>query len=96
MKVAGHSDITTTMRYQHNTHEEVSNKYREYLDTPKTNDNLPTKMSNEDIIRELDSKFIKGDIPVEIYRELRSEYKKESQLKSDKLKSHTHTEIAYQ
>ena len=60
-KLAGHTDIETTMRYHHTKHETVVAKYRELLD-------------NGDIVRKLDIKYLDGEIPKELYFKLREEY----------------------
>ncbi|MDI6708516.1 MAG: tyrosine-type recombinase/integrase [Candidatus Thermoplasmatota archaeon] len=73
-KLAGHTEISTTMRYHHNTFEEIKSKYMEYFDSRRVKDPMAQKMSAEEIIRTLDSKYLKNEIPLEIYTKLREEY----------------------
>lgn len=72
-KLAGHSDTRTTMRYHHTMHEEVMKKYKELFDNPGAKNTLTT-LSTEEILRGLDSKFVKGELPYEVYIKLRNEY----------------------
>ncbi|MBI5000922.1 MAG: tyrosine-type recombinase/integrase [Euryarchaeota archaeon] len=78
-KLAGHSEIKTTMRYHHSTQEEVFSKYREYLDTP-TPGNEPNPYENlpapQKVLRALDAKFLKGELPFAVYSKLRDEYER--------------------
>lgn len=73
-KLAGHTEISTTMRYHHNTYEEVKAKYREYFDTPKWQKLKPQGMRNEEILKILDVKYLRGEMPLELYTKLRKEY----------------------
>ncbi len=88
--------MSTTMRYHHNTHQEIQNKYREYLDSPKTKDIIPQTMSNEQILRILDTKYLNGEIPREIYTNLRDEYKKAQKEHHSTINKSSKTDFAYQ
>lgn len=73
-KLAGHDDITTTMRYHHQTPDEIKAKYITMLDSPRAREVMPKPLSREEILQALDSKYLKGEIPVEIYTQVRKGY----------------------
>jgi site-specific recombinase XerD len=80
MKLAGHTELKTTMRYHHSTHEEMVDKYRKFLDEPSGPLLLTQRCSipKEEILRGLDAKYIKGELPVEVYQKIRAEYQKDT------------------
>jgi site-specific recombinase XerD len=73
-KLAGHDDIATTMRYHHTTPEEIKSKYRNLLDSPKAKELVQKPMSRDEILRALDSKFLRGELAIDVYTKLRLEY----------------------
>jgi site-specific recombinase XerD len=95
-KLAGHSDIKTTMRYHHSTHKEVQNKYMKYFDTPITSDIKPQMMTNDEILRVLDTKFLNGDVPRELYIKLRTEYENKISRENTTYKKSSNIDVAYQ
>ena len=95
-RLAGHTDINTTMRYHHNTHQEIQNKYRKYIDSPKAKDVMPQTMTNEQILRVLDTKYLAGEISVEVYINLRNEYKRANNIHNMAAKKQQNTDLSYQ
>lgn len=85
-KLAGHTEISTTMRYHHNTYEEIKAKYMEYFNVPKAKDLIPNTMSDEEILRTLDGKYLRGELPAEIYLQLRREYEQHRTAHQEKEK----------
>lgn len=93
-QLAGHADIKTTMRYHHQTHEQTVAKYREYFDKPPESEPSQT-MTNEELLRALDAKFIKGEVTYEVYNQLRSRYMPETDDLSKKGKIGHDLDVAY-
>ncbi|MEW6070275.1 MAG: tyrosine-type recombinase/integrase [Candidatus Thermoplasmatota archaeon] len=94
-KLAGHTEIATTMRYHHNTYEEVKAKYKEYFDSPKSLDTKPQIMKPEEILRALDTKYLRGEIPTELYMKLRKEYESLDGRERSKIKQISTKDPAY-
>lgn len=73
-KLAGHDDISTTMRYHHTTAEEIKHKYRELLDSPTARDVCQKPLKREELLALLDARYLRNEIPLEVYQKLRAEY----------------------
>lgn len=94
-KLADHVDIQTTMRYHHSTQEQVVAKYQEYFDEPKAvKEREIEQLSPEEIIRTLDTKYIKGEIPLEVYNRLLNKYGGRVEGQKFGVKSHEY-DVAY-
>lgn len=93
-KLAGHTEIKTTMRYHHTTHEQVVAKYREFFDSPCAKEQIVPQIHTADILRGLDMKFIKGELPLDLYIKLRNDY--QGQEKINLTASKKEHEVAYQ
>ncbi|MDI6708632.1 MAG: tyrosine-type recombinase/integrase [Candidatus Thermoplasmatota archaeon] len=91
-KLAGHAKIKNTMRYHHTTHDEIVANYRKFFDSPDS-DRITTKMPVEEIVRGLDAKFIKGELPYEVYMKLRTEYQSAKKVSTPAQKAEY--EVAY-
>lgn len=92
-KLAGHNDIKTTMRYHHSTHEQMVAKYKAYFDSPTGQENMPQPMLTDEFIKVLDTKFMRGELPYEVYITLRNEYT--VQLKREKAREDIDYDAAY-
>lgn len=92
-KLAGHNDIKTTMRYHHSTHEQMVAKYKAYFDSSPAQENMPQPLPTDEFIKALDTKFIRGELPYEVYIALRNEYA--TQIKREKAKEPIDYETAY-
>jgi site-specific recombinase XerD len=86
-KLAGHTEIRTTMRYHHSTHEEIVEKYRKFLNEPAGPLVLSQRCAvpTDEILRGLDAKFIKGELPLEAYMKIRSEYERNQKANKNRL-----------
>lgn len=70
---AGHSNIKTTLRYDHKNEKEVT----DYLFSPEYNDDA-TVLPLEDQKRLLAQKALRGEMPWEIYQQIRTDLERKA------------------
>jgi hypothetical protein len=68
------------MRYHHTTHEQIVAKYKQFFDSPCGKEQVVEQIPTADILRGLDMKFVKGELPFDIYMKLRNEYQKNEKI----------------
>lgn len=94
-KLAGHTEIATTMRYHHTQHETIVAKYKEQLDNPKFSKDEEIQISDREILRKLDVKYLQGEIPKEFYFKLRNEYSQGLNSDQKEKRKGESTDVAY-